>query len=312
MGDHDSLFKRAFSVPAHAAGEIRSLLPAPITEHLDLARLKLLPASFVDAEMAHRHADLLFAVPIAGRPSYVYFLFEHQSEPDPLMPWRVLTYQQRIWDACLRAEPERRTLPPILTIVVHHGSQGWTAPRRFHAIIDGAEDLPELRPFVPDFELLIDDLSAVDDEGLQRRPLHPFPKITLWLLRDGREIAALLEHLAAWGAELERLVREDPGREDVLVVLRYILRVAGEWPYETLRQRIIELAPALEETMASAEQQLIQKGTQRTLIRQLRARFGPLDAAVETRIAKADADALDRWTERVLVAQRIDDLFDDE
>jgi flagellar biosynthesis/type III secretory pathway protein FliH len=55
-----------------------------------------------------------------------------------------------------------------------------------------------------------------------------------------------------------------------------------------------------------------QLGLQQTLLRLLRVRFGPLDAAVETRIAKADADALDRWAERVLVAQRIDDLFDDE
>jgi flagellar biosynthesis/type III secretory pathway protein FliH len=120
--------------------------------------------------------------------------------------------------------------------------------------------------------------------------------------------------------------REDEGQSDdhcTLVVLRYILRVAGELPYEPLRQRITEVAPTLEETMASAEQKLIQKGieqgrqqgieqgTQRTLLRQLRARFGPLDEAVEARIAKADADALDRWTERVLVAQRIEDLFDD-
>jgi flagellar biosynthesis/type III secretory pathway protein FliH len=101
------------------------------------------------------------------------------------------------------------------------------------------------------------------------------------------------------------------------------LRVAGELPHQTLRQRITEVAPALEETMASAEQQLFQKGfekgiqqgierTQRTLLRLLRARFGPLDAAVETRIAKADADALDRWIDRELVAQRIDDIFDNE
>jgi flagellar biosynthesis/type III secretory pathway protein FliH len=81
--------------------------------------------------------------------------------------------------------------------------------------------------------------------------------------------------------------------------------------------------------MASAQQQLIQKGfekgieqgkqdiqqgierTQRTLLRLLHARFGPLDAAFLTRIGKADADALDRWIDRELVAQRIDDIFDD-
>src|SRR5688572_22478854 len=106
MGDHDSLFKRAFSVPAHAAGELRSVLPEALTKELDLSTLKLEPASFVDEEMKHRHADLLFSASIAERPGFVYLLFEHQEKPDDVMPWRVLTYQQRIWAALLREEPQ--------------------------------------------------------------------------------------------------------------------------------------------------------------------------------------------------------------
>jgi hypothetical protein len=255
------------------------------------------------------------------------------------MPWRVLDYQHRIWSATLRAEPERRTLPPILTIVVHHGERGWTSPRRLHALVDGLDDLPELRRLVPDFELLVDDLCAVDDAALLRRPLGAFPKLTLWLLRDGREIDALLEHLAAWGGELERLARAEGSDKDVLVVLRYILRVAGKTSYETIRQRVAAAAPTFEESMASAEQQLIERGFEkgiaegiekgiaegiekgiekgiaeglkRSLTALLRARFGDLDAAAEARLAQATTEDLDRWTERVLVAQRVDDIFDD-
>jgi hypothetical protein len=318
MGDHDSLFKRAFSVPAHAAGEIRSVVRAAIAERLDLDALALVPASFVDAEMEHRHADLLFSVPLAGRPAYVYFLFEHQSEPDALMPWRVLTYQQRIWASVLRGEPERRTFPPIIPIVVHHGASGWTAPTRFHALVEGVDALAELGSFIPNFELLIDDLAVVDDASLQQRPLGSFPKVTLWLLRDGRTADALVEHVAAWATELERLVQEDPRGEDVRVVLRYISRVAGKATYEPLRQRVADVAPNFEEAMASAEQHFIEmgiekgieKGIRLTLTRQLRARFGALDASAETRIAEATSDELDLWTERLLVAQRIDDVFD--
>jgi predicted transposase YdaD len=66
MGDHDGLFKRAFSVPAHAAGELRSVLPEALTNRLDLSTLKLETASFVDAEMEHRHADLLFSATLAA------------------------------------------------------------------------------------------------------------------------------------------------------------------------------------------------------------------------------------------------------
>jgi predicted transposase/invertase (TIGR01784 family) len=188
MGDHDSLFKRAFSVPANAAGELRSVLPTELVAKIDLTSLEVVPASFVDAELSHRHADLLFTAAIAGQPSHRYFLFEHQSEPDTLMPWRVLEYMQRIWSATLRDDPTRTTLRPIITIVVHHGAQGWTAPRRFHEIVEGLDASPELRTFVPDFELLIDDLASADDTELHSRPLAAFPKVTLWLLRDARSV----------------------------------------------------------------------------------------------------------------------------
>ena len=53
MGHHDTFFKRAFSVPEHAAAEIRSVLPPIVTSRMDLKTLRLLPASFVDSEMAH-------------------------------------------------------------------------------------------------------------------------------------------------------------------------------------------------------------------------------------------------------------------
>src|SRR5690349_16273820 len=93
-----------------------------------------------------------------------------------------------------------------------------------------------------------------------------------------------ISNISPHGA-LERLVSDAPGQEDVLVVLRYILRIAGNAPYESLRQRIAQAAPALEEPMASAAQQLIdlgvargvEKGVQPTLLRQLHARFGPVD-----------------------------------
>jgi hypothetical protein len=172
--------------------------------------------------------DLLFRCPLSGRPSYLYLLLEHQSEPDPLMPWRVLTYLHRIWDAVLRAEPTRQSLPPVVGVVVHHGEGGWTAPRRLHDIVDGLSDVPELWRFVPALELLVDDVALADDAALLGRPLEPFPKIALWLLRDGRSLDAFLGHLAAWAGELERLVRLDRAQQDIMVVLRYILRVAGD------------------------------------------------------------------------------------
>jgi hypothetical protein len=100
------------------------------------------------------------------------------------------------------------------------------------------------------------------------------------------------------------------------VVLRYILRVAGEAPFEIVRQKIIDVTPTLEQPMASAAEQLIQRGKQEglrhTFTRLLRSRFGTLATADEERIAKAEPETLERWLDRILTAESADDVFDAE
>jgi flagellar biosynthesis/type III secretory pathway protein FliH len=104
-----------------------------------------------------------------------------------------------------------------------------------------------------------------------------------------------------------------------------ILRVAGEAPFEIVRQKIIDVTPTLEQPMASAAEQLIQRGKRegrqegletgrlqalrQTLAQLLRSRFGRLDAATEERIANAAAQALDRWLARILTAKNVEDVF---
>jgi len=327
MGDHDTLFKRAFSVPQHAAGLIRTMLPAAVVARMDVNALELLPASFVDAEMAERHADLLFRAPIDGRPAYVYILIEHQSAPDALMPFRGMTYIQRIWASVLRNEPERRTLPIVVPVIIHHGRTGWTGPRTLHEMVDGLEDVPELAPLVPNLELLIDDLVEADDAALLSRPLDPFPKVALWVLRDARTVEALFESLRAWGKELERLVAVDRDPQDIQAILRYILRVAGDTSFETVRQRFIEVTPAIEAAMASPAEQLIQQGLEqglqkgrqegleqgnrKTLARLLRLRFGALGSEAEARIEEASGQDVERWLDRVVTAGSLEAVFAD-
>ena len=323
MGDHDSLVKRAFGVPRYVAGELRSILPARVLEHLELDALEVSPKSFVSAPLQHRHADLLFRCPFRGRPSYIYFLIEHQSEPDPVMAFRCSQYAHNVWDFILREEPKRETLPLLIVIVVHHGASGWTVPRRLHEIVEGIEDVPELKRFVPDVELLVDDIAELDDAAIAARPLAPFPKVVMWLLRDARNAEQFLAHLSAWGKELERLVHDDPVGDDRLSVMRYILKVAGEIPFEVLQQRLLDVAPAAEETMATAAEQLIAKGIEKgiekgrvqamreTLQRLMRTRFrSEVDDAMLQRVAEATPEEVDHWLGCFATAEKPADVFD--
>jgi hypothetical protein len=63
--------------------ERRAAEGADVRRQLDLATLEVLPGSFVDEELRHAHADLLYATRTAdGREALVYVLFEHQSSFD--------------------------------------------------------------------------------------------------------------------------------------------------------------------------------------------------------------------------------------
>ena len=72
-----------------------------------------------------------------GRPSDDPSRFPHQSTADHWMPLRVLDEMARIWRGLQRQEPERRSLPPILCVVVHQGESGWTGPRRMQDLFEG-------------------------------------------------------------------------------------------------------------------------------------------------------------------------------
>ena len=343
MGEHDALFKRAFAVPEHAAGELRSVLPAALLDALDLDRLEHVPGSFVDPKLRDRHTDLLFRAPLRGDPevsAYVYVVLEHQSSPDEIMPLRMLSYCSDVWRRIARnpsndAASGRVRLPILLPLVIHHGPMGWTAARSLHAMVDGLDRFPELARYVPNVELIVDDLVRVGNTELSARPLGPMPMLTLLLLRDGRAPMRVLVALAAFRDAIEGLLAGDQG--DVEAILRYLLVVTGEVPFEALRAHLAEVSAKLEETMVSHADQFFERGMQKgmergmergmkhgmergidqgrletlrgTLRRLLSHRFGGLTSEAEARIAGATAGDLERCLDRVLTAESVEAVF---
>ena len=112
-----------FSQPQHAAVALKPLLPEALVEATDWNSLTLEPGSYVDEALKERQSDLLFRANIAGTVSRFYLLFEHQSDPDVRMPFRLLRYMIRIWEQTERADAETR-LPAIIPVVLSHGERG--------------------------------------------------------------------------------------------------------------------------------------------------------------------------------------------
>ena len=172
---HDSLVKRVFSVRENAIGELRSVLPPEVLEHLDLDRLEVQERTFVDVDLVQRHSDQLYSVPIDGELGFVYVLFEHQSSDDALMAFRLLAYMIRIWEAYLREHPGVRRLPCIIPLVLHHAEIGWQSATSFQDLF-AAELIrePVWASLIPSFRFLLDDICGTSDEELQARQMSAF------------------------------------------------------------------------------------------------------------------------------------------
>jgi len=330
---HDALFKEIFSNPEHARVELRAVLPPALVAKLDWTTLHVEPSSFVELGDRDRHADLLFSVDLEGRPTYIYVVFEHQSSPDAFMPLRLLGYAVRVWERFRRENEEVRFLPPIVSVVLHHGESGWNKPVSFHDLFDPAllNDL-HLAEFLPAFRFVLDDLSHASDDELLRRAEREFESVVpvvLWALRDARNGQKLLASFPRWAEALSLILRAPSGKDALLAVFGYISIVAEVLSPDAIIAAVDAAAPETKDTvMTLAEiwmQQGLEKGIEKgrlegiekgvakgeraILVKLLTFKFGPLAETHRAQIEAASPAQLEAWTEKVLTASSVDELF---
>lgn len=327
---HDALFKAVFSKPSRAMDEVRAVVAPEVVRHLALEAAELVPGSFVDDALKERHADLLFRVPIGEREAFAYLLFEHQSEPDALMPYRLLRYMARIWERWLGEHPGATRLPAILPLVLSHSPRGWTAARSLGETYDlEPAAIADFARWLPGFDLPIDDLSRQSDEALRGRVTDALATLAVLMLkhsRTGEDLGALL---LSWDELVRRVLRAPSGVAAFALVLRYLLVVAPVNPKTFGRLLGKKAGPKAEQTMKTAAdvlleqgerrglkkgvkqglQQGVKQGLQQVLVRQLGLRFGELAPSVVARVRAASTEQVELWADRVLTAATLDDVF---
>ena len=78
---------------------------------------------------------------------FVYVLVEHQSTVDFWLRLRLLRYHTRIWEQ-ERMRPAVHELPPIVSVVLHHGPREWTPSSRFEDLYNAkVRNLPGICRF---------------------------------------------------------------------------------------------------------------------------------------------------------------------
>lgn len=93
-----------------ASAYFRTVLPSDLQRFVsDPGRMSLENVSLVSDELRGSQSDLLWRCQAPGRKViYIYVLFEHQSEPHPLMPARLLYYLVKIFSIRVRRLGVRR------------------------------------------------------------------------------------------------------------------------------------------------------------------------------------------------------------
>jgi predicted transposase YdaD len=332
---HDTLFRYAFERPEIAEGELRALLPPEVVAALDFTTLTLEPGSLADPEFAQLETDLLYRVELEGEESFVFILFEHQSSPDALMPYRMLRYMVRIWERWWRSQPSvPRRLPVIVPLVLSNAERSWSAARSLSELYAAPGSvLVALGPHLLDFSLRIDDLAAESSVALRARAgLPPLGGLALFALQRARWAQDIVAELADWMDPMRDLIATPQGLEDFRLVIRYIHGTA-DFPLRQLLELVRQLGSRAEEIAMTAAERLKAEGRAEgeakgraegkaegeargkvsgqaeLLLKQLSLRFGELPNDARARVATASLEQLAVYAERVLSAPSLDDVL---
>jgi predicted transposase/invertase (TIGR01784 family) len=259
---HDALFGQ----PEHARGALRAVVPPVLAEALDWQTLALRPGSFVDAALTHQHTDLLYsAMWRDGGEALVYLLFEHQSTPptEGLMAYRLLRYQDRIWERWRTDHPKARTLPMIIPIVMYHGVTPWAEPRSFADLLDVPAGVrPAVEPYLVQFTYVLHDLSEISDDELREGAIRTaLARLVAMCFKHARTGADFVQILGRWMSVVREVARAPNGLEALAQVMRYILEVNEQVAPEALQALLErEIGPETKDTIVTAGQQIFEQG----------------------------------------------------
>jgi hypothetical protein len=316
---HDALFKQTFTDLDNARGELRAALPDEVVALIDWSTLQVETGSFVDAALRSRFTDLLFSVNLAGRDARIYVLFEHTSKQDRWLPFRVLTYEVRIWEAWRRKHRKAKKLPPIVPVVLAQ-VKGELKARTLEEIIDFADgERVVLGPWLPQLSLVVDDLDALTDAALEKREMPPAARLALAALQHVRGKLTLDELIARLERWIEALPVDERGTEAIASLIEYIQSLRPEANLERLRAAVAKARPGVEDRMMTTLRELKEQGRAegeaqalaRVLLKQLTQRFTTVPDNARQKIAAANTATLERWIERVVAATTIESVLAD-
>ena len=311
-----------FSQRAAVEELVRNFVGKRLADELDFDTLEPLPTNRISGGLVQRQLDLLCKVRFRGGWLYLLILLEFQSENDPFMALRILTYTCLTYEELIRRGEVRpgNKLPPLLPVTVYNGRPRWGAATDVAELI--APVTEPLARYLPSFRYLLLDLQRIGEKDPRSRDLvtslgiverDPTPENLQRVMRGlirrfrGPEFAGLHEALYSWvagAAEAWQISEAD---------------LAGMMSFtedEKMYERAKELRDRVHrDGVRQGLEQGLEQGRMREralLVRRLATRkFGAETAERLTRILedRADADRLDEVFEAIIDCDSGAELF---
>ncbi|MDR1280210.1 MAG: Rpn family recombination-promoting nuclease/putative transposase, partial [Opitutaceae bacterium] len=178
-GNHDRLFRHAFSLPVVARQFWGKWLPPEMVAQTDWKTLRVSPVSGINEALAERREDIVYRVKVAGREMHFYILIEHQTKVARFMAQRFLEETVLVWQqdkrdragqkgkARAQEDCESGKLPLVAPILLHPGPGKWGKIRRLADLIDVPPRMEKwARTFMPDCGFIVVELAGLPFEKL--------------------------------------------------------------------------------------------------------------------------------------------------
>ena len=118
---HDNFFRLSFQKKKIAMAFLKGRLKPELLDVIDLNTLELQNTSFIDEQLKSSYADVLYRVDAKCGEGCIYFLIEHQSQPDKKMVGRLWRYMARVWD--YHVDQGHEYMPIVQPIVLYTGTK---------------------------------------------------------------------------------------------------------------------------------------------------------------------------------------------
>lgn len=195
--------------------------------------------------------------------------------------------------------------------------------------------MPGIADLLPDFSLLLVDLSKTSNEELRSWALEAFPKAALFALRDARDPAKLLQDFDHWGALLGEASEAPAGMDAIRQLIQYIAQASPNLNIKDFRGKIRQYLPKAEAELMTIYEQARQVGLQQgieqgieqgigqgieqgihrgrieQLLELLELKFGELPSEYAARLQSATATDIHRYAKRMLTADSLAAVFAD-